>query len=656
MRFQLKRVILWPKSESLLPRVVEFEVGKLNVISGVSRTGKSAIIPIIDYCLGADKCAIPTGVIRDKTAWFGVVVTTSAGEMLFARREPGNQQATDDMYFHAAPEITTPPAIQKNTTKASVKQKLDHLAGLTKLDFSVDDDSNARLGRPSFRDMAAFTFQPQNIVANPDVLFYKADTVEHRLKLRAVFPYVLGAVSIEVLAVQHELAQLSRDLRRRSAELDNLRRLSIRWQATMDALYLEAKDLGLANRWDSKPQNRDETFRRLREISRVEKPDQSVSGSLIDDSAVELARLSDEEAELSDSLSLLQRRYSEIDRLKKGASQYQSALGRQKERLELSRWLVQNGEHSHDCPVCGNDFKNAGESVRGLLTALSTVETTTARVETAQPAFDREAERIRRAISEETERLHGVQIRRNALTSRSMDARRERYGQLNAARFLGRLEADLRMLDNVGDGGSLADEVDALKARVTELEAFVSQENIAKRTRRALEFVDLNAGRLIPLLDAEEPDAPIHLSETELTIKVQHQKRDDFLWEIGSGSNWVSYHVAMTLGLQQFFMAQEQCPVPSFLVYDQPSQVYFPRKLAVRPGEDLPEIELSEPDIIAVRKIYDVIEQVIDASSGKLQVIVLDHAAESVWGEVPSINVVDTWRDGRALIPEEWLK
>jgi hypothetical protein len=26
----------------------------------------------------------------------------------------------------------------------------------------------------------AFTFQPQNIIANPDIMFFKADTTEHR--------------------------------------------------------------------------------------------------------------------------------------------------------------------------------------------------------------------------------------------------------------------------------------------------------------------------------------------------------------------------------------------------------------------------------------------------------------------------------------------
>src|SRR3546814_1767917 len=74
-----------------------FELGVVNVISGASKTGKSAMIPIIDFCLGADKCAIPVGHIREKCAWFGILVETVEGQKLLARREPGSQKNTGDM-------------------------------------------------------------------------------------------------------------------------------------------------------------------------------------------------------------------------------------------------------------------------------------------------------------------------------------------------------------------------------------------------------------------------------------------------------------------------------------------------------------------------------------------------------------------------------
>ncbi len=166
--------------------------------------------------------------------------------------------------------------------------------------------------------------------------------------------------------------------------------------------------------------------------------------------------------------------------------------------------------------------------------------------------------------------------------------------------------------------------------------------------------MNLNAGRLIPLLDAERPDDPIMLSESELTIRVRGDDRDDFLWEIGSGSNWLSYHVAVTLGLQEYFLRLRSCPVPGFLVYDQPSQVYFPRRLAERAEEYEQDAPWRDQDVEAVRKILNGMASGIMHTNGALQVIVLDHAAELVWGGLPLVHLVEDWREGRALIPSAW--
>ena len=53
-------------------RELTFRSGCLNVITGDSKTGKSAIIDIIDYCLGRSSCNVAEGVIRRSVAWFAV--------------------------------------------------------------------------------------------------------------------------------------------------------------------------------------------------------------------------------------------------------------------------------------------------------------------------------------------------------------------------------------------------------------------------------------------------------------------------------------------------------------------------------------------------------------------------------------------------------
>jgi len=76
MKLWIRKVVLWPKDARKSPRVVDFLERKVNVITGQSRTGKSSLTWIMDYCLGSGKCAIPVGLIRDKVEWFGLQIVS----------------------------------------------------------------------------------------------------------------------------------------------------------------------------------------------------------------------------------------------------------------------------------------------------------------------------------------------------------------------------------------------------------------------------------------------------------------------------------------------------------------------------------------------------------------------------------------------------
>jgi hypothetical protein len=78
---------------------------------------------------------------------------------------------------------------------------LNDLSGLSNLSFEPGVIDAGYRTRTGFRDLVSFLFQPQNIIANPNVLFYKADTADHREKLRTIFPYVLGAVTPQILQI-----------------------------------------------------------------------------------------------------------------------------------------------------------------------------------------------------------------------------------------------------------------------------------------------------------------------------------------------------------------------------------------------------------------------------------------------------------------------
>ena len=77
MKFSIAKLIVWPRDSSKSPRVVSFAETGINLITGASRSGKSAIIKIVDYCLGSRTCNIPKlGPIRRSSSWYGVLVAT----------------------------------------------------------------------------------------------------------------------------------------------------------------------------------------------------------------------------------------------------------------------------------------------------------------------------------------------------------------------------------------------------------------------------------------------------------------------------------------------------------------------------------------------------------------------------------------------------
>ena len=58
----IKSIIIFNKNGD--KKVVPLEQG-VNIITGESKTGKSALVEIIDYCLCSTRCTIPKGKITD---------------------------------------------------------------------------------------------------------------------------------------------------------------------------------------------------------------------------------------------------------------------------------------------------------------------------------------------------------------------------------------------------------------------------------------------------------------------------------------------------------------------------------------------------------------------------------------------------------------
>ena len=658
MLFQLRKLVLWPKS-SHAPRIVEFEPGKVNVISGTSKTGKSAVIPIIDYCLGSDKCAIPVGVIRETCGWFGVLVDTLEGQKLIARREPGDQQSTGDMVLIEAPLVDVPNRItEKNANLDYIKRTLDRLANLTGFGFEPGSDNGFK-ARPSFRDLMAFIFQPQNIVANPDVMFFKADTTEHREKLKTIFPYILGAITAEVMQARFEQERLQRILRRKEADRKAIMSTTSAWRLEAKSWLRQSIEFGLLPANQIIPEEWPDIIDLLRKIIVLNARSGAPNLEGIDVALRRLAELRGEEVLSAEALSGHRQRMNELRRLRESTDAYGGAMRVQRDRLSVADWLRSLEQDVKDpLVILGTGDRH---HLAILCDALDEIEVQLRSHPSMSETLDKEMFRQRGLTENVLAELNETRKEITTLECRSGEVEKQADHFYHVERFIGRLEQALKLYDEADESSGLSEEISGLKAQLRELLGKVSINDINRRTNNALDRLQGFSSELTPHLDGEYPNAPMRLVISELTIQVKRGSRDDYLWEIGSGANWLAYHVALTLALQKFFLSEICAPVPGLLIYDQPSQVYFPKRAAVREQSSIPEIiDWKDEDVAAVRKVFALLGKETEAAQKRLQIIVLDHADDGVWGGLPGIHLAAEWREHspeqeRALVPAGWL-
>lgn len=663
MEMRILSIIIWPKDPSKNYRKIDLEIDRINVITGQSHTGKSALIPIIDYCLGSGRCAIPVGVIRDKTAWFGLLLQFEKTQMLIARPEPGDKDQTTDMYMDEAEtvEITDRPG--KTCNVDAFKNRLNQIAGLPSLDFNTEGKSDSSFkNRPSMRDMSAFEFQPQHIIANPYTLFFKADTYEHREKLKTIFPFVLGVVTNEMLALKHELKDLRKEFERKKEELDLRKSAANTWIAEIKASYSQARELGLLKESPDPQQDWDinDYVQYLQDIpkqSEIDIPQIDIGST--ERAVKELNALRNEEHDTSRQIGALRYKLSKIEQLSDSEEQYGNALTLQKERLRSVGWFEDKIKDKNNCPFCGSTSHSAAKEVENLLKVTKDILRASKSTTNAQDVLDKEIANIRKQLRILESRLNIIRDHRRLIESKSEDLRAKRQTLNEVYRFVGRFEQSLENYSITQQDSQLVEELTRLGSRISYLESKLSSSDEENRRRAALDYISKNISIYAKCIGAERFEDPVHLDLTNLTVRISSRGKsnEDYLWEIGSGANWMGYHISTLLALHQYFLSLESCPVPNFLVIDQPSQVYFPERWPHDLDPKNPNNQPYEPnsgDIECVHKIFRTLSEGLVRMDNKLQLLVIEHADEMTWRGIENINLVERWRNGKALIPLDW--
>lgn len=646
MTLQIRSVSIYSRDGER--RDVNFKLGALNIVTGASKTGKSALLDIVDYCWGRDECTVPEGEIRRRVSWFAVHFDKDGEGILIARRNPGRAgRASDEVYF--ARGIDRLPEdgsrFHKNVTSEGLRAQLSATLGISENIHLPEEGSTRRPLEASSRHAILFCLQAQYEIANRRLMFHRQGEQFVPQAIRDALPYFLGAVDEDQLLARKRYQDVQTRLRR--LEREHAETVAITGDTSNAArgLLREARMAGLVPP-DAQPENAGEALEILREAT-VPQP---MTFSPVDDPEADLAALDERRRSLLLQLQDLREEIADVERLSREASAFEVEAREQEARL-VSIGLIGDAAEEADetCPLCESRLAVS-------LPAVAEIRASLANVQTQLSSVRRDAPRLQ-------ERLAGLEARRAAMNERIRDVqadiakriqdnerlRLEQQGFTEQARVAGRIAYYLENTAALAVESDLPRRLDQLRAELGELEAALDDDTTHEKLMTALNLVGRDLTDFAKRLELEHGENPLRLDLRRLTVVADTDDGPLSLAHMGSGENWVGYHIAAHLSLHRLFQRRGR-PVPRLLMLDQPSQAHYPPER----DEDGRIDGLSDEDQAAVHQLFRLLYQYCAELAPNMQIIVADHV--DLLEDWFRDSVVERWRGGVALVPISWLR
>jgi hypothetical protein len=640
---QIKNITLYKDATNV--RIVPFELGKVNIITGESKSGKTALIDIVDYCLGSNDCKIAEGVIKDQVYWFAITIVFSSNEEFFiARLNPNVRgvQSVSEIYIEEGPFETYPAFenIHSNGNIASLKELLSRKLNIAENLQVVDANTRDAL-EVNFKHSRIFCYQPQGLIAQRDYLFYNQTEPFVPQAIKDSLPYFLGAVREDSLKVEQEITQKRRELNRLIRERNEADKIRVEGISKAYSLVEEAKQIGILGKnivVATVPEA-------LTALNGIKDWEYTVEMEAVGENSA-LKELIDRRTKFREELGNLEDTISATQSFVNNNFSYSDEVEHHKIRLETINLFDEIDKDHSICPLCSNELSIEIPSVSAIQQSLSTLNK-------SLESTVREKPRLNNYLKELAEQQEGfkseiVKAEQSiaALYTERENARTLRDLNLRRGKVIGRVSLFLESVDFAEDK-SIESKIDKLKSEIETLSLGIDKETKEEKLLSILSKVNLQMSKWVEKLDVEYKNCPIRFDVNKLTIFADTANKPIGLGQMGSGANWVSYHLLIHFALHQHFI-QAQRPVPHFLMLDQPSQVYFPPEKDINNTGEITE----SADEIAVRQMFEFIMDTTISLEGSFQVIVTDHAYLKT--DKFREHVQEVWRDGMKLIPETW--
>lgn len=641
MKSYIKSIIIFDKNGE--KRVVPLKQG-VNIITGESKTGKSALVEIIDYCLCSTRCTVPKGKITEFAYLYALVMLIGNSTYVIARY---NWDDGGKMFFSKEAEDFSPANLKINyfaektaLSYKDAKNEIECALGLFITNMATDADQQGK--KASLRNMVSYLFQHQNLMASKFALFYRFSDFYKRKDVIDQFPVFAGMISQEYYSDLIQLNTLKAQLRQKQKKQKANEKSTTYIKESLSPLLTDYFAL-LEQNFDGSisAQKMLEVASNLPEFDDTQLFGENKITERYSELNAELENLRNEEREI-----LL--KIKNIDNASNTGSSFSRMLRDLKQQTSVAE--IETDEYT--CPLCGHECQEISDNDTKLIEATNWLDDELKITAKYTADFSEDVRKLNEVHSKIEEKIRDVwrqikTIEEKFISSKALVSKREK---VNYAKARIALYAEM---SHSGIFETVDGDIEELKEKIARLEEKIKGFDVDKKMLKAESFLSGNMNRLSLTLDFEDEYRPIDLNFglTDGSFDIyQHQKNNENirLYEMGSGANWVSCHIALFLSFLHYFSAQENSPMPLVMFFDQPSQVYFPQ------GDD--KGEFAQADLIAVNKMYKTIFDEINfigKETGTLpQIIIVDHVDGNNLECKQEFDgyIRCNWRNGRALI------
>lgn len=619
MTFYIDKLILWLKNGK--QRVLKFENDKVNVITGNSKTGKTAVLEIIDYCLCGSESNISYEHIGENVLWYGLNFKINGKTYTVARGKFENETTfSTEYYFSSVGEVPNLPSatIGESQLKEIIEQEFSINSKVT---FGYGGKTIKQNSKISFRYFLLFNTLSGDVINHSKNYFDKMDMARYREALPRIFDLSLGITTIENLMIKDRINIIDHDIQKLEKERKSLEKDIESRTADLQVIIKKAKEAKIIS-----PSLIDlnDTVGELKNIL--------ISGNL---SPIEFYENKEIE-ELKEKRQKVEIQLVKLRRFKNRYATYKKHLGKDEDALKPIKYInstfsknISNDEYRQFLNILEYELGKIKKTIKEKLPFEYGVDD---------------------KINELEKELNGIKEKLRTVPDLDYSIQNDKERLIS----IGEMKTEfLRLINQELSPGKVDEKIKAKEKELQDLEdAYNSPEDLKVTTIDALN--DYIQG-YIEVAQSALDEYGKYLATFDYSKKVLKLRKSKATTtaNITSSSDHLFMHLCLFLGMHQLIMDNSVPYILPFLVIDQPSRPYFNN--STFDYNKSKESLSKKDDWNKVKEIFHLMDNYFEnilKDNHHFQVILLEHVSTDAWDNCNHVHLVETF-DGinNALIP-----